>query len=141
MKRFSFVILFIVFIFSSLTSQEALKSTEEDYYSFLSLQGMAESPTLGYRTLSDNVWTIETDENGETIPHIWQDNNLGTTWTIWKDSEPVENWFMNGIKQGFFTKIYGPEWYNSFNTAAPYGQNDGALWQGRGYNTDRKSVV
>ena len=96
---------------------------------------MAESPTLGYRTLSDNVWTIETDENGETIPHIWQDNNLGTTWTIWKDSEPVENWFMNGIKQGFFTKIYGPEWFNSFNTAAPYGQNDGALWQGRGYNT------
>ena len=135
MKRFCFATLLIVCIFSSLTSQEALKSTEEDYYSFLSLQGMAESPTLGYRTLSDNVWTIETDENGETIPHIWQDNNLGTTWTIWQDAEPVENWFMNGIKQGFFTKIYGPEWFNSFNTAAPYGQNDGALWQGRGYNT------
>lgn len=31
--------------------------------------------------------------------------------------------------------ILGPEWYNSFNTSAPYGQNDGLLWQGRGYNT------
>ena len=32
-------------------------------------------------------------------------------------------------------KIYGPEWYNSYNTEAPWGGNDGALWQGRGYNT------
>jgi hypothetical protein len=32
-------------------------------------------------------------------------------------------------------KLFGPEWFNSYNTAAPYGQNDGALWQGRGYNT------
>jgi hypothetical protein len=32
-------------------------------------------------------------------------------------------------------RIYGPELFMSANTAAPYGQNDGALWQGRGFNT------
>ncbi len=31
-------------------------------------------------------------------------------------------------------KIYGPELFTSYNSTAPYGQNDGALWQGRGIN-------
>jgi hypothetical protein len=30
--------------------------------------------------------------------------------------------------------IFGPELFTSYNTAAPYGQNDGALWQGKGLN-------
>ena len=41
---------------------------------------------------------------------------------------------MNGIYQGLRLKVYGPELFNSVNTTSPYGQNDGALWQGRGYN-------
>ena len=41
---------------SFLFSQEALKSIEEEYYDFLSLQGIVERPTLGYRTLSDSEW-------------------------------------------------------------------------------------
>ncbi|MCR4940608.1 MAG: capsule assembly Wzi family protein [Treponemataceae bacterium] len=121
--------------FSSLFAQEALKSMEEDYYSLLSLPGLAESPTLGYRTLSDNIWNIYKNEAGEEAAHIWQGNNLGTTWNLWQNSSPAENWFLNGIKQSLSMKVYGPEWFNSFNTGAPYGQNDGALWQGRGYNT------
>ena len=39
-----------------LTAQEALKSVEEEYYDFLSLQGITSRPTLGYRTLSDSEW-------------------------------------------------------------------------------------
>lgn len=112
-----------------LSAQEALKSAEEEYYDFLSLTGQAERPTLGYRTLSDSEWTI-TDEN-----HIWAGNNLGTTYTLWENEHPAENRFANGIDQSVKVRIYGPEWYNSYNTAAPYGQNDGALWQGKGYNT------
>lgn len=135
MKRNILTILFAVYAFTTVVSQEALKSTEEDYYSFLSLQGLAESPTLGYRTLSDNVWYINTDETGEPIDHIWKDIDLGKVRKLWAKGKPIENWFMDGIKQGFYTKIYGPEWFNSYNTAIPYGQNDGALWQGRGYNT------
>ena len=112
-----------------LSAQEALKSAEEEYYDFLSLTGQAERPTLGYRTLSDSEWTI-TDEN-----HIWAGNNLGTKFTLWENETPAENRIANGIDQSLKARIYGPEWYNSYNTAAPYGQNDGALWQGKGYNT------
>lgn len=119
----------LFFAFGSLFSQEALKSIEEEYYDFLSLTGQSERPTLGYRTLSDSKWTV-TDEN-----HIWTENNLGTKYTLFENENPAENWFANGIDQSVKVKIYGPEWYNSYNTAAPYGQNDGALWQGKGYNS------
>ena len=144
----SFLFLFLIF---SLNSQESLKSIEEDYYDFLSLTGVTERPTLGYRTLSDNVWTFNEIESfeeneegtftkvrapGEQSPtHIWKNNNLGTTYILWQPVSPVDNWFTRGIKQGITARIYGPEWFNSYNTATPYGQNDGGLWQGRGYNT------
>lgn len=141
-----------LFLFTSiLFAQEALKSIEEEYYDFLSLTGVTERPTLGYRTLSDSVWTfnevttLEENADGtftkvrvpgkESDEHIWKNNNLGTTYTLWKPSTPADNFFARGLKQGFTARIYGPEWFNSYNTAAPYGQNDGALWQGRGYNT------
>ena len=38
--------------------REAIKSSEEDYYDFLALQGLTERPTLNYRTLSDSVWSL-----------------------------------------------------------------------------------
>lgn len=142
--------IFLILIFT-LNAQEALKSIEEDYYDFLSLTGVVERPTLGYRTLSDNLWTfneIETFEENEdgtftkvrtpgedSVNHLWKNNNLGTTYTLWEPSAPTVNWFTCGIKQGITARIYGPEWFNSYNSAAPYGQNDGGLWQGRGYNT------
>lgn len=119
-----------IFIISTLFAQEALKSTEEEYYDFLSLTGVVARPTLGYRTLSDSVWELDEDEE-----HVWQGNNLGTTFTLWQPDSQSDNWFTRGIFQGLKARIYGPEWFNSYNTAAPYGQNDGALWQGVGYNT------
>lgn len=128
MKK-TLIIIFFTSIFC-LFGQEALKSTEEEYYDFLSLQGIVERPTLGYRTLSDSVWEIP--ENSE---HIWQNNNLGSTKVLWKSDNQGNNWFTKGFFQGFKYKLFGPDWFNSFNTASPYGQNDGALWQGRGYNT------
>lgn len=128
-------ILFFIFAASQAFTQEALKSLEEEYYDFLSLTGIVERPTLGYRTLSDSVWNFTDTENEQSDSHIWKNNKLGTNFTIWQNSSPAENWFTRGIKQGLFVRIYGPEWFNSYNTAVPYGQNDGALWQGRGYNT------
>ena len=121
------VILFFAFV--SFFAQEALKSTDEEYYDFLSLTGLAERPTLVYRTLSDSEWAVK-DEN-----HIWAENNLGTKLTLYRNENFTENWFTNDINPNVKIKIYGPEWYNSYNTTAPYGQNDGALWQGKGYNT------
>jgi hypothetical protein len=99
-----------------LYSQEALKSVEEEYYDFLALQGLTERPYLNYRTFSDSVWTID-----EGPAHLWKDHNLGTTRHFFDDRLNL--------------RIYGPELFMSANTAAPYGQNDGALWQGRGFNT------
>lgn len=122
------------FLFSSAVfAQEALKSAEEEYYDFLSLRGMAERPTLAYRTLSDSEWTLtgEAAEGG----HVWAEHNLGSRFLLWEAGDPADNWFARGIDQSLTMKVYGPEWFNSFNTHAPYGQNDGALWQGKGYNT------
>ena len=115
-------------------SQEALKSTEEEYYDFLSLQGLAERPTLGYRTLSDSEWTL-TEEAKTADENVWKNNSLGSKWTVYEPAQKTDNFFTRGIDQSIKVKIYGPEWFNSYNTAAPYGQNDGALWQGKGYNT------
>lgn len=152
-------LLFCLFssVFVIAFAQEALKSLEEEYYDFLSLTGVVERPTLGYRTLSDSVWnfneveSFEENEDGtytkvrvpgqESDGHIWKKNNLGTTFTLWEPEAAADNWFARGLKQGVFSRVYGPEWFNSYNTAAPYGQNDGALWQGRGYNTSLTAGV
>ncbi len=122
-----------VFTVSSLSAQEALKSAEEEYYDFLAVQGKAERGFLNYRTLSDSVWTLE----GEAAEgsHVWAGNNLGTRFLLWQPAVPAENAFARGLDQGIALRVYGPEWFNSFNTHAPYGQNDGGLWQGKGYNT------
>lgn len=128
-NKLLFSLLFI-FLYFSITAQEALKSTEEEYYDFLSLTGAAERPTLNYRTLSDSEWTITDDEQ-----NIWRGNNLGTKRTLFSSSSGNENWLTRGIDKSIKMRLYGPEWFNSYNTAAPYGQNDGALWQGKGYNS------
>lgn len=115
-KRVYLIFFFLLTAFFGLCAQEALKSTEEEYYDFLALDGITERPTLNYRTFSDSVWAISEDAEG----NVWAGNNLGTT---------------KKITDHISYKIYGPDWFNSFNTAAPYGQNDGALWQGKGYNS------
>ena len=55
-----FLLFFISALSINLFSQEALKSTEEEYYDFLSLQGLTDRQYLNYRTLSDSVWVIRT---------------------------------------------------------------------------------
>lgn len=129
MKKINFIMPIVLSVFSAAFAQEALKSTEEEYYDFLSLIGAAERPTLNYRTLSDSEWQV-TDKN-----HLWKDNNLGTKRTLYESDSTETNWFTAGIDRSVKLKLYGPEWFNSYNTKAPYGQNDGALWQGKGYNT------
>lgn len=168
MKKLSaftvFAAALLFFSIGAAYSQEALKSTEEEYFDFLSLLGLTERPALNYRTLSDSVWAIKETDTGNTTaedsgteanaeskaetinrpektPHPWQSNNLGTKKILWKSSSENTNWFTNGLNRSVALKIYGPEWFNSYNTAAPYGQNDGALWQGKGYNTSLTAGV
>lgn len=128
--RFFSLTLFVGILGSPIFAQEALKSTEEEYYDFLSLTGAAERPTLCYRTLSDSQWKL-TDET----QNIWSKNNLGKKYTLYESDSKETNWFTAGIDRSIKLRLYGPEWFSSYNTKAPYGQNDGALWQGKGLNT------
>lgn len=119
-KYFIYIIIFLIFI-SPLFAQEQLKSVEEDYYDFLTLQGITERPTLAYRTMSDSVWKIK-----EEAEHPWQEQNIGRFIPLFGD---------------FKMRVYGPDLFMSYNTANPYGQNDGVLWQGKGFNTLLKGGV
>jgi hypothetical protein len=71
MKKIIFYRVLLLFFSVTLYSQEALKSTEEEYYDFLALQGFTERPYLNYRTLSDSAWTVDEDAG-----HPWQGQNL-----------------------------------------------------------------
>ena len=151
MMRKSALIIPALTMIAALSAQEVLKSAEEEYYDYLSLTGVTERPALGYRTLSDSTWrfgdvtSFEENDDGtftrtsvpgaESARHIWSGNNLGSRYVLWESGSPSENWFVRGLNQNITLRIYGPDWFNSINTAAPYGQNDGALWQGKGYNT------
>jgi hypothetical protein len=114
-KVYFFPCLFFALLSPFLSAQEALKSAEENYYDFLALQGKTQRPSLNYRTLSDSAWAVD-----ENTSHLWQNKNLVSFHPLFGD---------------FRMRIYGPELFMSVNTAAPYGQNDGVLWQGRGFNS------
>jgi hypothetical protein len=113
-RHILFMLYFVGICAIAVSAQEALVSDTERYYDFLALQGAVERPYLNYRTLSDSVWKINSDAD-----HLWKEQNLGITRNLFKDIS---------------MRVYGPELFTSVNTAAPYGQNDGALWQGRGFN-------
>jgi hypothetical protein len=122
LKNMVFVcLLFYCFFPGILSGQEALKSAEEEYYNFLSLRGLTRRPYLNYRTLSDSMWIVD-----DNTVHPWRAQNMG-----------IKRQLFNNI----FLRIYGPELFGSFNTAAPYGQNDGALWQGKGLNASLSGGV
>jgi hypothetical protein len=113
-KRLFGLLVTINLLSGFLFAQEALKSTEEEYYDFLALEGLIVRPTLNYRTLSDSVWSADGKD------HVWQNNNLGVR---------------QSLSDKITMRIYGPEMFNSFNSASPFGQNDGVLWQGKGLNS------
>jgi len=122
LKKFLLIcLLFYMSLPAALSAQEALKSLEEDYYDFLAFQGLTERPALNYRTLSDSKWNI--DDESE---HPWKGQNLSVYHPLFGD---------------FRIRAYGPELFMSANTLFPYGQNDGVLWQGRGFNTLLKGGV
>lgn len=131
-KKIVSLFLLIGLAFSTLSAQEALKSTEENYYDFLVLTGNTKRNYLNFRTLEESRWTVD-DEEG--TKDVWAEKNLGTRRLIWERESEERNWFTRGLDNSFAFKVYGAEWYASYNTAAPFGQNDGGLWQGKGFNT------
>lgn len=108
-------VLCLISLCFAITAQEALLSAEEEYYDFLALDGYIERPYLNFRTLSDSQWSVDSD-----------------TGTIWDRADSRKT---KQITKKINYQLYGPDLFNSFNSAAPYGQNDGSLWQGKGLNS------
>jgi hypothetical protein len=106
--------------FGILSAQESLLSEQAEYSDFLALVGLADKPTLNYRTLSDDVW--------ESSPSI--DN-------AYVAGLPGEMHQAGSIEYRF----YGPTMFTSYNTAFPHGSNDGALWQGVGLNLSAEAGI
>lgn len=134
MKNKIFVL--TICLFSSIIyAQEALTSTEEEYYDFLYLNGAVQKQAMTYRTLSDSVWIENSSSPFENSVFPWSKENVGIKREFFDFTKENENWFSRGISKKYNIKIYGPELFTSYNSRAPFGQNDGALWQGRGFNS------
>ncbi len=114
-RRFAILLSALAFPLAGAVSQEALCSTAENYYEFESLVGNAEREYLNYRTLSDSRWSLK--DPGKAI---WNGRDFGSS---------------RDFAENLTFRVYGPDLYSSYNSAAPYGQNDGALWQGKGLNS------
>ena len=132
-KKTVFLVLTLFFV-SNVFSQEILKSSEEEYYDFLSLYGEVKKPSMNYRTLSDSVW-LEADEITDENKTPWGNRNLKTEFVLFDFNSENTSFFLRGLNRTFSVRIYNPENFSSYNSAAPFGQNDGGLWQGKGFNT------
>ena len=106
MKKRVLFVLFALIVPVIIWAGTPIKSYEEEYFSFLTLIGKAKRPYLMYRTIANNEYS---NENG-----FWDDSHL--------------------VKTKNNLTLYGPDVFVSYNTARPYGQNDGSLWQGVGFN-------
>ncbi len=117
-KILNIIIIFLIFSFNITYSQEVIKSVEEEYLDFMILSGYVQKNYLNYRTLSDSTYQI--------------DSSFLLSKSLFGSKSLTDN---------IEYKIYSPEFFNSYNSASPYGQNDGALWQGKGYNASLTAGV
>lgn len=122
MKKIIILIPAILVLISPLYSNEYINSYYNTYFEFLAVGGLIESPTLVYHSYSNNTW-----------------NNPGTAEVPWGD-EAVRETTVYKTDSGTLS-IIAPELFNSYNSKYPHGINDGALWQGRGYNTRLRSGI
>lgn len=110
-----FWVLIIIFCLQT-RAQERLLSQAYSYIDLLALDGTAERSFVTYKTLSDSKWALKKDKKDKN--NLWLNNSTNRSS---KKKNPLI--------------FYGPELYTSYNSTTPYGQNDGLLWQGRGFNT------
>lgn len=92
--------------------EESLFSEEASMLRILELQGKLDRNYLNYRSLDDEKWDSETIE--ENFPGLTTDLNTSVG--------PMD------------LNVYPFEAFLSYNSDYPYGGNDGALWQGVGFN-------
>lgn len=133
-KKLVYSITLLLFSFI-LFAQTALGSIEEQYYDFLSLKGEIERPYLGYRSIITSEW------NTSNIETSILKNDFTKKEFILKTDTNSSTFFSKGIDSSIRFTILNLDFYNSYNTASPYGFNDESLWQGKGYNTSLTSGI
>jgi len=121
-KNISSILLILTFL-SPVYSNEYINSEYNKYFEFLALNGTIESPTLIYHSYSNNKW----DNNSDSTENPWGDNAVRNTTIYTTDNYSI--------------KVIAPDLFNSYNSKYPSGINDGALWQGRGYNSRLRTGV
>ncbi|MCX7786466.1 MAG: hypothetical protein N2442_02070, partial [Spirochaetes bacterium] len=101
----------MMFVCITLFSQEYLTSPIYQYYRFLELDGTLPKKSLNYYSLSNSFYLQSIDKT-----HIWSKYlDLSK-----RDSSLIQTLPL--------------ETYASYNSSYSRGFNDGALWQGKGYN-------
>ena len=107
----SIIILFPFFGFS----QSAIPDQDEYYFRILQITGITDD-TASYQ--------LRTNRFNRTVTelHPWQ--------LLYQVEKPIIS-FGSLAKVNFFEPVL----FQSYNTALPRGNNDGAIWQGKGYNT------
>ena len=136
MKKVCLIFILFILLTARIFSQDGIKSVEEDYYDFLVLNGITSRNYINYRTLTDNIYDINETSDGSSVfeSFPWKKENLGLRHQIFNFNKESENWFVKGIDKSLNYKIHGLEYFSSYNTNYPFGQNDADLWQGRGFN-------
>lgn len=117
MKYFFILILLIVFTPEYLFGQtDVTFDTSDEYYlRILQITGMSE------------------DQSSHLIRPYSFNSSSFTPPIQTKLEYNRESYFRFSERSGI--NFFEPVWFQSYNTSLPRGVNDGALWQGRGYNT------
>ncbi len=103
------LILYIILLPINLFADMSFASLYDSYRDFKIMTGESESTSLIYHSYSnDSSSPLEWGEREYSYP-LWE-TSLGTL------------------------KYMSPEMFFSYNTSDPYGRNDGAIWQGVGFN-------
>ncbi|MFZ4615412.1 MAG: hypothetical protein ACOYM2_04330 [Rectinemataceae bacterium] len=96
-----------------IVAQVGINSLADEYFDLLSLKGLVDRPYLSYRTRSELRWdwaSIKARPGDMTIPQELADQD-------------GRNLFLPEFRL-----------FSGYNLNRPQGDNDGLLWQGRGYN-------
>ncbi|MBI9097225.1 MAG: hypothetical protein JEY91_02045 [Spirochaetaceae bacterium] len=112
------VLLFLIqFTVIYLSANEFINSDYDNYYNYLELIEEVESSYLSFRAYSNNDWI----QIKEGIDNPWSKRTAKNRRILSKT-----NWNL---------QLLDSELFLSYNSTYADGYNDGAMWQGRGFNT------
>jgi hypothetical protein len=116
MKRL-ILILVLSFVSFFVFPNELINSDYDNYMNYLELTEKTESSYMSYRSYSNNDW----DFLGEDTGNPWSERTVKDRILLGDENKNLQ--------------LMDPEIFLSYNSEYAYGYNDGAMWQGRGFNT------